>query len=86
MIPPLNGKPMAEPPPWYDEVIDLTLDEARGLIEMGVKVYRDFSGEGGSPWHSRPFQVPVPNIHWITAIGNFTTMYHIPKESNDAAP
>ena len=38
MIPPSDGSPMTDPPPWYDQVIDLTLEEAQGLLEMGVRV------------------------------------------------
>ena len=81
MIPPRDGSPMADPPPWHDQVIDLSLDEARGLMEMGVRVYRDY----GLPppragWHYRPCGIIVSCTHEIKASEFYTRLYHIRKE------
>ena len=68
-------------PDWYDEVIDLTLDEARGLAEMGVTVYMDDCHPGCLPWDEVPFTFRVNRASDITRFQNTTSIYYLPKES-----
>ena len=79
MIPPSDGSPMAEPPWWYDQVIDLSLDEARGLFEMGVEVYEDYASPQVISWYC-PFKMPVKRVSEIKGDGLWTVMYYIRKD------
>ena len=85
MIPPGDGRPMTGPPPWYDEVIDLSLDEATGLLEMGVRVYMDYaSSDDGIAWYSSPTRAyRVSAASNVMASADNTRLYFIPKDSSD---
>ena len=79
MIPPTRGE-MAPPPSWYDEVIDLSLDEARGLVDMGVTVYMAWSGS--VTWNTRPRLIHVQASH-IFAGHRETVLFFVLKEESD---